>query len=381
MANDFSAYVPQFWALETLRTLTTNNVMPSLIHRDFEDVPANVGDTIHTRKPGLFVANDKTPGSDTTLQDATARDIQVVLNKHKEVTFTISDRDMAVSLSNLVETQIVPAAQAIARQMDQDIIATMDAGFYYTAGTIGTTPSTLAALAAVRKVQNQHFVPFDGRNLVIGPTVEEKFLVLDAFINKNYIGRIDEDNVALTEAQLGRKLGLDVFMDQNVETSITQAAASAYVVNGTNAKGSTSLIVKTGTGVIPVGALFTLAGAAAGQYNVVGGATSGANTWTISPGLRAATTDGDAITMQGAAGATYFKLPFFTRNSCALVTRPLPNPEAMGAGVHSSVISADGLSIRCLLAYNARALAWVVTIDVLYGCAVLDAELGGFLIY
>lgn len=34
MSKPFAAYVPQSWAPETLRTLTTNNVLPSLIYRD-----------------------------------------------------------------------------------------------------------------------------------------------------------------------------------------------------------------------------------------------------------------------------------------------------------------------------------------------------------
>jgi hypothetical protein len=380
MANDLSPYVPEFWALETLRTLTTNNVLASLVYRDFENSPQAFGDTIHTRKPGTFVANDKSNTADTTLQDATATDYQVVLNKHKEVTFAVTDRDMATSLPNIIETQIVPAAQAISKQMDIDIYTSMAQSYFYTAGTMASVPSTLASLAAVRKVQNQKNVPFGGRNLVIGPTVEEKFIVLDAFINKNYIGNVNEDNVALTEALLGRKLGLTIFMDQNVETAIVQAAASGYVVNGVNAKGSKSLIVKTGTGAIPAGASFTLAGAAAGSYVVTAPQTSGANTWTIEPGLRAATTDSDAITLQGAAGATYYKLPFFTRNATALVVRPMLNPESMGAGVSSASVSGDGFSIRALVAYDIKALAWRITLDCLYGVAPLDTEQGGFLL-
>lgn len=382
MANALTAYDPQFWALESIATLTTNNLLPALVYRDFEPIVANVGDTVNTRKPGTFSVNDKSNTGSVTVQDASATNVAVVLNKHKEVTFMVTDRDMAIGLKNLVDTQIVPAVQAISKQLDQDLYAAMAIGFYYTTGTAATAPTTLASIANVRKLHNQNNVPFAGRTLVIGPTVEANFLVLDAFINKNYVGPQDSPNAALEEAILGKKLGYIIAMDQNVEVAIVQAAASAYVANGVNAKGSSSLIVKTGTGAIPAGAHFTLAGAAAGAYVVTAAFTSGANTWTVAPPLRAATADGDAITMVAAAGATYYKLPFFTRNAVALIVRPLPDPSqgAPGIGVSSYVINADGFSIRALVTYDANKLGWQVTLDCLYGIKVLDGELAGFLL-
>lgn len=44
-----SAYIPELWANESLAILEENMVIGNLVHRDFENVIANFGDTVNTR--------------------------------------------------------------------------------------------------------------------------------------------------------------------------------------------------------------------------------------------------------------------------------------------------------------------------------------------
>ena len=50
-ANDLIAFVPEFWANESIRILENNMVMPNLIHQDFSNIVARAGQTVHTRQP------------------------------------------------------------------------------------------------------------------------------------------------------------------------------------------------------------------------------------------------------------------------------------------------------------------------------------------
>ena len=62
----------------------------------------------------------------------------------------------------------------------------------------------------------------------------------------------------------------------------------------------------------------------------------------------------------------------FTKNALVLASRPLPRPEGFG-GRYSIVNNADiGLSLRTLFWYNADLGAHQLTLDLLYGVAILD---------
>lgn len=60
----------------------------------------------------------------------------------------------------------------------------------------------------------------------------------------------------------------------------------------------------------------------------------------------------------------------FHRDAIVLATRPLPPPPA-NSGVQSSVMAEDGIGIRVIYAYNPSYLGVQVTLDILYGVAIL----------
>lgn len=61
---------------------------------------------------------------------------------------------------------------------------------------------------------------------------------------------------------------------------------------------------------------------------------------------------------------------FFQKNAFALVTRPLPNPEA-GTGVIVKIMDEEGIGIRVMISYQHLLGGHLVTIDCLYGVAEL----------
>lgn len=64
----------------------------------------------------------------------------------------------------------------------------------------------------------------------------------------------------------------------------------------------------------------------------------------------------------------------FTRNAMVLASRPLPRPEGFGGNYSVVNDSSIGLSLRTLFWYNADLGAHQLTIELLYGVAILDTR-------
>lgn len=87
--------------------------------------------------------------------------------------------------------------------------------------------------------------------------------------------------------------------------------------------------------------------------------------------LDAAVAD-DAVMGTGPSGNFNFS---FHRNCISLVTRPLASPMS-GTGAVSAVVSMDGIGVRVVISYDAKAQGHRVTVDLLAGVKTLDTDLG-----
>ena len=116
MANDISPYNPIFYAQEALILLENALGMAARVHRgyDAERRSVEAGDTIQIRKPGTFTAQNA-PGS---AQDLAPEKMDLVVNQHKEVRISLTDKDLALSEDRIIADHIQPAAYALANDVD-----------------------------------------------------------------------------------------------------------------------------------------------------------------------------------------------------------------------------------------------------------------------
>src|SRR6185369_14191094 len=89
MANTLTAYTPELWSRKSVAILREKIVMPGLVRRDFSVDLAQAGDTVNTRKPAKMTAADVNPVTGVAVQDVSATNIPITLNKHKHTTFLI----------------------------------------------------------------------------------------------------------------------------------------------------------------------------------------------------------------------------------------------------------------------------------------------------
>jgi len=214
-ANDNDALIPELWAQESLAILEENMVMANLVHRDFSPLVASYGDVVNTRRPSEFSTKRKAQSDSVVNQDAISTNVQVPLNQHVYVTFTIKDEEASLSFKELISYYMEPAAMQMARTVDRILCGQVHRFNANATGRLDEMSSSNAKdwILETREVMNVNNAYPTGRNLVVSPQAETEMLKTELFIQANTRG---DNGTALEEARLGRVLGFDTYMDQNV---------------------------------------------------------------------------------------------------------------------------------------------------------------------
>lgn len=218
-------YPPEIWARESLMLLQASNVVANLVHRDFDDEVAQVGDVVHTRDPQLFTANTLTNNSAMTIQSAKAEDLTVTLNKHQHVAFSITSRDQDTSIKNLVEEFMEPAVIPMAEKIDSDLLNSTDGlGSASTENTLTATKLGLTDFAGVTKTFMDNKVPTAATNgvsrlnMVMSTDHYHEALQISEVLQANTSG---VNPPALRTGYINTVFGLNLYVDQNVPTAST----------------------------------------------------------------------------------------------------------------------------------------------------------------
>ncbi len=351
-----------------------------MMHRDFEDEVREFGDVVNTRQPASFKIRRKTDDDDVETQDARSTNVQVPLDQHIYNSFVIKDGEASKSFQELVAIYLLPAMQVIARGVDRAVLGQVHKFLAGPAGRVGRLlnldeTNSKDYLLEARKVLNDNKAPVTGRNLVLGSASETALLKNELFIAADQRG---DGGTALEDARLGRILGFDTWMDQNVNDIAegTSDAATGTVTNAApiGASGSQAVGITIDGFVQPlqIGQIVSFGtGGSRHTYTMIESETSGADRviWLDRP-LETALADND-LAFPGPAGAMNLALH---RDALALVTRPLALPN-QSMGVMAAVASYNDIAMRVTMQYNSIKQGTVVNMDILAGVAVLDPDL------
>lgn len=217
MAN--TILTPSIIAREALMVLRNNAVLARLVHRDYSDeFVGAVGDTITIRKPAKFTANEYA-GSSITVQNATESKVEVKLDKWLDVSFAVTAKELTLSIQDFSTQLLVPAMQAFADKIDGYIIALANA----IPNTVeAADPIKTDSVVDARAFLTKNAAPLQDRRFVYNSKVESALLKTDLFTNASAVG---DAGTALREASLGRKYGMDFYVDQNMESATAKAVA------------------------------------------------------------------------------------------------------------------------------------------------------------
>lgn len=260
-ANDLDAFIPEFWAQESLAVLEENLVASNLVYRDFEDRLSQFGDTVNCRRPNRFEPVRKDLTDNVTIQDATATNVPVVLNQHVHTSFLIRDGEESKSMADLITTYIEPAVKGMARWTDRMVLGQYGQFIANSVGKLGQMSSTTAKgylIDARKKSQTLLWPQGDPiRPMITNEDTEAAMLNTDLFVSAEKVG---DNGSALRSASLGRKFGFDMLMSQQMGNIAPGNTTKGGAINNAAgyAAGTTVFTVDGFTGVTAVGEFVTI---------------------------------------------------------------------------------------------------------------------------
>jgi len=203
-------FIPEIWANRALEVLKNNIVMARLVTRDTDVASFQVGDILHIPYAGTFTAQDKEADGTVTLQTPTDGEVQVTLDKHKEVSFLVEDVVKAQQNQSVMDRYIESAAVALAEQLEDDLFA-LYSGLSQSVGTSGVDITEDVILSAKNKLDDGK-ISRANRHLIVSSGQENVLLKIDRFTRFDAVG----DGQAIREGAIGRIHGFTVHMSQAV---------------------------------------------------------------------------------------------------------------------------------------------------------------------
>ena len=384
---------------EGLRVLENNLTTTRCVNRQFDDKfgveGAKVGQIVNARKPIRVIGRT---GQAAQIEGITETSVPVPLTTQAGVDLEVSQADLLLSIDDFGDRILKPCIASIANRMDADVnaLATQVANME---GTPGTTPNAILTYLLAGVDLDNNAAPMDNdRHLVLTPLAQA--YIIDAL--KGLFQQADAIAQQYVKGQMGRAVGFNWYMDQNIFTYTVGALGGSPTVSTLAGQtGNTLLTIGWTAAAAPrlaVGDVFTIVGVHSvnpqsrqstgilQKFTVQLAASSdgsGNLTATISPPIipsgQYQTVDSSpaasaAITVLGAATTQSPQNMAFHRDAFTLVTADLPEPR----GVDMSGRLSDkqlGVSILFVRAYDVFSGQLISRLDLLYGTAVLRQEL------
>ena len=208
---------PDIIAREALMVLRNNAVMANLVYRDYSsEFVAGVGDTITIRKPATFEAKEFS--SKIELQDANETSVTVKMDKHLDVSFAVTAKELTLDIEDFSKQFLVPAMQAFQDKIDSYLLGLQSD----VTNRFNATNVIQDDIVDARKYLTSAAAPLTERRFVYGSDTEAKLLKTELFVSAEKVG---DEGTALREASLGRKFGMDFYVDQNADALPIDAMA------------------------------------------------------------------------------------------------------------------------------------------------------------
>jgi hypothetical protein len=295
--------------------------------------------------------------------------VQVVLDKFYDVSAAITSQQLSLDLVSFSEQVLTPMMRAHAQNVDNQIF---QAVYKTIAGhTIVASTPVVADLANLMAQLDIQKVPVTERRVVLHPITHAKYAPLDAVLHADKRGK----PLTINEYAIGRILGADYYMDQNVPAQTSLIVDPAGAMSGAATAGATAATISALTNgeVVAAGDVFKVVGSDKG-YLILTGGTVGSTVCTItfSPGFDTSIADAAVVTFNGGKASGFKSSLAFHKNAFALVTRPL---EPYLGGVTCSVENYKGISCRVAFDGELSSKTNNISVDMLFGVKTLDKEL------
>jgi hypothetical protein len=241
-------FIPEIWSDEVIAAYKKNLVLANLVRK--MSFKGKKGDVLHIPKPTRGTATLKAANTAVTIQADTETEVLVSINRHFEYSRFIEDIVEVQSLSSLRSFYTEDAGYALAKQVDDDLIALgksfgngdasdwTHSNSYYIDATTGLTAyaddtvidTDLFTDAGFRKLiqlMDDADVPMDGRKFAIPPSLRNAIMGIDRYNSSDFV-----DGRGVNNGQIGKLYGIDIYVSSNmpvIETNAQNTAATNTV--------------------------------------------------------------------------------------------------------------------------------------------------------
>lgn len=209
--------LPTLVAAQALGALSSNMALVGLVNRDYDSEFGTAGKTVQVGIRGALSVNDKSEGSDVTVQAPTYTKVDVTLDKHKEVTFGEEDISIMLSRPDSIAGYATDAAIVILEQIEADIAALYSGFSQSIDATAGLAEDDFRE---AQRLLNAAKAPLANRWAVLHEDAFYEAQGIERIVNRDYaesLGRVQADRYQ------GRAYGFDIFLDQNIATATSEA--------------------------------------------------------------------------------------------------------------------------------------------------------------
>jgi len=239
-------FIPEIWSDEVVAAYQKNLVLANLVRK--MSFKGKKGDVLHIPKPTRGTATLKAANTAVTIQADVETEVLVNINRHFEYSRFIEDIVEVQALSSLRSFYTEDAGYALAKQVDDDLIAQgksfgdgdasdwVHSNAYFIDATTGltlyalntVTTSDLFTDAGFRKLiqlMDDADVPMDGRKFAIPPSLRNAIMGIDRYNSSDFV-----DGRGVNNGQIGKLYGIDIYVSSNmpvIETAANNTAGDA----------------------------------------------------------------------------------------------------------------------------------------------------------
>jgi hypothetical protein len=235
-------FIPEIWSDEVIAAYKKNLVLANLVRK--MSFKGKKGDILHIPKPTRGTATLKAANTAVTIQADVETEVLVNINRHFEYSRFIEDIVEVQALSSLRSFYTEDAGYALAKQVDDDLIALgqtfgngtnswVHSNSYYIDASTGLTayavdtvvPADVFTDAGFRRLiqlMDDADVPMDGRKFAIPPSLRNAIMGIDRYNSSDFV-----DGRGVNNGQIGKLYGIDIYVSSNMPTIETAAENTA----------------------------------------------------------------------------------------------------------------------------------------------------------
>jgi N4-gp56 family major capsid protein len=218
-------FIPEIWSDEIIAAYKKELVIANLVNK--MPMSGKKGDTIHIPKPTRGSATAKASGAAVTIQNETATQLSISINKHFEYSRMIEDITDIQAQASMRKFYTGDAGYALAKKVEDDIFLLGQSANggngsnWAKAQEIAADGALTDYTGAAQAFNDAGFrnliqllddadVPMDGRSLILPPSARNSIMGIERYTSSDFVS-----GQTVVNGKIGNLYGVDIFISNN----------------------------------------------------------------------------------------------------------------------------------------------------------------------